>query len=180
MHQPGRLVRLLDPVVAAARGAHLLMLHAGQFGRPRERGSVAAQPIRGDLGRRGLAGPGEQAPEESLGGRGVSLLSQVDVERLAVLVDRAPESLQVAAHPDSHLVEHLVEMPRAARVYFAPPEFLGVQCAELRDPAAHRLIAHLDAALFEQLLDILDAECVAEVAPDGVRDDLRREAVSTA
>jgi hypothetical protein len=51
--------------------------------------------------------------------------------------------------------------------------------AELGDPAAHRLITHLDPALHEQFLDITEAEREAQVEPDGVGDDLTRETVPT-
>src|SRR3954468_6141227 len=50
--------------------------------------------------------------------------------------------------------------------------------AELQRPLAHGLVADGDAARGQQLLDHPQAEREAEVEPDGVADDLRREAVA--
>src|SRR4051794_25656853 len=50
--------------------------------------------------------------------------------------------------------------------------------AELQRPLAHGLVADRDAARGQRLLDHPQAEREAEVEPDGVADDLRREAVA--
>ena len=50
--------------------------------------------------------------------------------------------------------------------------------AEGEDPAPDGFVAHLDAALSQELLDITVAEGEAQVHPDGAVDDLGREAIT--
>jgi len=50
--------------------------------------------------------------------------------------------------------------------------------AELQGPAADRLVADLDAALRQHLLDIPHAEGESEVESDGQPDDVRRKSVA--
>jgi hypothetical protein len=61
----------------------------------------------------------------------------------------------------------------------SPTELLGVGCAELPTPEADGLVADLDPALGEQLLDITLAQVEPVVEPDGVADDLGGEPMAT-
>jgi hypothetical protein len=62
--------------------------------------------------------------------------------------------------------------------HLAPPQFVGAVRPELRDPAAHRLVRHLDTALGEQFLDVAEAQGKAQVEPNCVRDHFAREPVA--
>ncbi len=82
------------------------------------------------------------------------MLLDEDVEHLAMLIDRRPEI---------HLLptdarERLVQMPRPPSPCLAPPQLVGVARSELRDLAPNRLVADLDAASSEQLLDVAVAQ----------------------
>ncbi|RKT13454.1 hypothetical protein B0G69_6605 [Paraburkholderia sp. RAU2J] len=97
--------------------------------------------------------------EEAFGRSLVAALLQEDVEFDAVLVDRAPQHIRLAAQ--CH--EHLVKMPGAARLV---PRSLGAMCeagAELIGPPADRFMADDDATLEQQFLDVAQAELEAKV-----------------
>jgi len=50
---------------------------------------------------------------------------------------------------------------------------------ELGAPLADRFMANDDASLGEQFLNVAEAEMETTIQPDGVSDDLRREAIAT-
>lgn len=101
------------------------------------------------------------------------MLLHEDVERLSVLVDGAPEPVPLATH--AH--RHLIEMPCAPAACLPPAQLVGVLGAEVGDPATHRLVAHLNAALHEELFHVAVAERETKVEADGVGDHRAREAV---
>ena len=97
-----------------------------------------------------------------------------DVKHVAVLIDGAPQGVGHAV--DAH--EDLVQMPRVAGARATAAQRIGIGLPELPAPLAHRLVGHDDAPLGEQLLHIAVTEREAEIQPDGVTDDLGREAVT--
>src|SRR5215210_420161 len=58
------------------------------------------------------------------------------------------------------------------------PDLVGEALAELARPLAHGLVAHVDAAGRQHLLDHAQAQRKAEGEPHGVADDLARKAVA--
>src|SRR5712672_2586315 len=64
-----------------------------------------------------------------------------------------------------------------ARAWAAPPQLSCKPGPEFQNPAPHRFIGNLQAALGEELLDIAVAQCEPEIKPDRVLDDRRREAM---
>ena len=107
---PGRLMRVLGPVVEVLRPA---VLHRRHRLAPSD--LVAAQFV-GHQHPRHLLQALEQLPEKPLGRGPVSLGLHQDVEHLAVLVDRAPQVMGGAVDLD----EHLIEMPLVAGAGTAP------------------------------------------------------------
>jgi len=97
-----------------------------------------------------------------------------DVQHLPVLIDRTPEVVLCAVDGD----EHFVQVPRVARLRSAAAQGVRIGLAELAAPLADGLVRQDDAPLSEQFLHVAVAEGEAEIPPDGVADDLRREPVA--
>jgi hypothetical protein len=95
---------------------------------------------------------------------------------LAFVVHRAP---QVHA-PSADAADHLVQMPaRGGRRAPALPVACDLR-AELDRPTADGLAADLNAARRQQLLHISQAQREAEIEPDRLADNVRREPVTLA
>ena len=58
------------------------------------------------------------------------------------------------------------------------PEFFGEEGGELNVPLAQRLVAHLNATLLEQFLDVTLAQRKAVIEPEGVLDDAQWKTVA--
>ena len=116
----------------------------------------------------------QQALEEALRCRGVPPLLHQDVEHDPVLVHCAPEIAQHAV--DSQ--EYFIEMPGGARLGPTSPELAGELSAELEAPPPHTLAGDDDALLSQDQLHVAPAQAEDVTKPDGVADDLRREAVA--
>src|SRR6202045_1720990 len=96
------------------------------------------------------------------------------VENLALVIDGAPQVHPFASNPN----HHLVEVPAVARAWAAPPQLARDPGPEFQNPAPHRFIGNLQAALGEEFLNVAVAQCEPEIKPDRVLDDRRREAMS--
>ncbi|BDP44330.1 hypothetical protein DAETH_42990 (plasmid) [Deinococcus aetherius] len=72
----------------------------------------------------------------------------------------------------------LVEMPPGTPSGLLVTQFLSEQGSKFDVPLAQGLVADLDAALEEQLLDIPLAKGEAVVQPQGVADDAQGETVA--
>src|ERR1700686_1252594 len=96
------------------------------------------------------------------------------VENLALVINSAPQVHPLARDAN----DHLVEVPSIARAWAAPPQLSCDPGPELQNPAPHRLIGNLQAALGEEFLNVAIAQCEPEIKPDRVLDDRRREAMS--
>jgi len=118
--------------------------------------------------------PFQQLPQQALGGFLIAPALDQHVERGAVLVDGPPQPVLSAGDPDLDLVE----VPLVAGTGQPPADPVREALAELQRPLPNGLVADGDAARGQQLLHHPQAEREAEVEPDRVADDLRREAVA--
>jgi hypothetical protein len=97
-----------------------------------------------------------------------------DVEHDAVLIDGSPQPVLFAAD----LQQQFVEVPFIAASNSSSTQPSREERPEHCAPLADRLVADDDAALSEQILHVAETEVKAKVEPDGVSDDLGREAVA--
>ena len=96
------------------------------------------------------------------------------VENLALVVDGAPQVHPFASNPDHHLVEVPI-----ARAWAAPPQISCDPGPEFQNPAPHRFIGNLQAALGQEFLNVAVAQCEPEVQPNRVLDNRGREAMAS-
>ncbi len=97
------------------------------------------------------------------------------VKDFALVVDGAPEIVDLVADPD----EYLVEMPAIRRSRTIAADLASVGAPELKRPTALRLVGDIDAAFGKQILNVALAQRKPEIQPDGVLDDLGRKAVAS-
>ena len=90
------------------------------------------------------------------------------------LVDRAPQVLLATVQGD----EQLIEIPRVPEAPAPVPEPAGKRAAERATPPSDRLIGDRYAPLGQEVLDVTKTEAEAKIQPDGVGDDVGREADS--
>ena len=96
---------------------------------------------------------------------------------LVKLKGTGPPASAYSASPGDH-DDDLIEVPFVARAGQPPPDLVGQRLAELPGPLPHGLVADDDATGGQHFLDHAQAEREAEVEPDRVADDLRREPVT--
>src|SRR6266404_9460545 len=87
-----------------------------------------------------------------------------------------PRATDTFACRRSH--HHLVEMPSVARPRPAPPQLAGDQRTKLQHPAPHRFVGNVQPTLGQKILNVPVAQREAQVEPDRVLDDRRREAMT--
>jgi hypothetical protein len=92
----------------------------------------------------------QQAPEEALGGFGISALLNEDVEHNAVLIHAAPKIVLHALDPD----EHLVQVPLVPGPWPSAAQAVGKAPAEFLAPAPNSLIGDDNATVSQEQLDI--------------------------
>src|ERR1700674_988864 len=97
-----------------------------------------------------------------------------NIEHLAVLVDGAPQVLQLAVDAK----KNFIEMPPVAESAAAGTNPLGVHSAKLQAPLAHALIADCDATLRHHFFDVSVAECKSKIKPSAMTDNYGRKAVA--
>src|SRR5207253_9457495 len=95
------------------------------------------------------------------------------VENLTLVINSAPQVHPLASNRD----DHLVKMPAVARAWAAPPQLSCDPEPELQNPAPHRPIGNLQAALGEEFLNVAVAQRETEIEPNRVLDNHGREAV---
>jgi hypothetical protein len=164
----GRLMRILGPVVEVAA---LAVLDPGQDLFLRR--AIAAQLIRHDHAGHVLQ-PLQQLSEEALRRFGIPAALHQDVEHGTVLVDSAPEIVELAADAE----EHLIEMPLVTRPRPPSAQSIRETLGELQAPAPDRLVGEDDAALGQEQLAVAEAERERVVKPHRVGDDRGREAMT--
>src|SRR5215469_2815706 len=97
-----------------------------------------------------------------------------NIDNVAILVDGAPEILQLAV--DSK--EDLVQMPVVAEPALSSLQLADIICAELLTPPPNRFIGYGDAPFRQKILDIPEAEAETMVGPDRITNDLGRKPIA--
>jgi hypothetical protein len=115
--------------------------------------------------------PLEAFPQELLRSRLIPPALYEDVEHMAIWVDRPPQIMALTPNGE----KDLIEMPLVAWSRTTAPEVIRIPLPELPAPVAHRFVRQGDAAGGHALCDIARAETEADIQPDAVADDLRRE-----
>jgi hypothetical protein len=116
----------------------------------------------------------QEAPQKSE--RSLCVPSSLDhkVEDLAFVVDGPPKVHPLAANP----ADHLIQVPARRRSWPTPPQAPGDQRPEFDGPAADRLVADLDPALRQQLLDVSKTETESKIQPHSMADHISRKPVT--
>src|SRR3954471_18657629 len=127
-------------------------MRAGQAQVP-ESSSVGAELIGDEQFRREALFPEELAHQPECRLLVAAALNQ-HVENLALMIDGAPQVHAFAGYPD----HHLVEVPSIARPWPTPPQVSCDPGPEFQNPAPHRFIGNLEAALGQEILHIAIAQ----------------------
>src|SRR5258708_28273709 len=90
------------------------------------------------------------------------------------LIDGSPQPVAFAMDPQ----RHFVQIPLVAGSCSSSTQPGSKGGAEFGAPLSDRLVADDEAAFGEEILNVTKAEMKAKVQPDGVSDDLGREAVA--
>src|SRR6266849_611002 len=112
--------------------------------------------------------------QEALGGYLIAPLLDQNVQNDSVLVDGSPQSVTFA----TDLQRNFVQMPLVAGSHSSSTQPCRKCGSELGAPLADGLMADDDPAFREEILNVTQAEMEAKIQPDGVSDDLWREAVA--
>lgn len=97
-----------------------------------------------------------------------------DIEHVPMLIDRTPARVLFGIDGE----EDFVQMPLVARLRPPPPQLIGILLAKFQAPLTNGFIGQHNTTGRHHLCDITIAERKAEIAPDGVADDLGREAIT--
>src|SRR5215211_4452286 len=97
-----------------------------------------------------------------------------DVEYHSIPVHRAPEPVLLPC--DLH--GNLVEVPCVSGTGQPATDLIGERLAELEAPLPYGFVADRDAARGQGLIHVAQAQGETEIKPDGIADDLGREAVA--
>ena len=135
--------------------------------------AVASQLV-GDQDARHILQTLQQPPEEALRRPSVAPALHQDIEYDAVLIDGAPQVVQLALDPD----EDLIEMPFVARARTTPAQIAREARAELQAPPPNALVGDNHAALGQDQLDIPKAQAEDLIEPHRVADQLGRKAMT--
>ncbi len=117
----------------------------------------------------------QRLTKEPLSSSVISLLGHQNIDHVPVLIDRSPQITTLT----SDRQEQFVNIPDVAQSSLLSSQRAGIVGAKLVAPSPNRLIGDDDTSLGEQVFDVAEAESEPMVQPDGVADDLRREAVTT-
>jgi hypothetical protein len=119
---------------------------------------IAGVLVGGDLVRR-RSGDRHRGAEERFGGFLIAGLAQVDVDQVAVAVDRPVQVLPLTGNFDIGFID----IPAAAGLAPASPaQGLGEPRRQLGFPVTDRLVGEHDAADQEHLCQVAQAELVAQ------------------
>ncbi len=136
-------------------------------------GSIGAELV-GDHPPRRTALLLQQAPQQALGGLGITPALDDLVKDISVLVDGPPQPVHRARDGDHDLVE-VPDVMAARRFALAAA---GLNRSKLQRPPTDRLVRDDDPALEQHLLDQPKAQWESEVQPERMSDDLRWEAMA--
>ncbi len=104
----------------------------------------------------------------------VALALHEDVEHLAFAVHRTPQPKALARDCD----RHLVQVPLRGRPRATAAQLSCEQRSELPHPAPNGFVGQIEPALGQQVLDVAIAQGKAQIQPDRMLDDSRRELVT--
>src|SRR4029077_6591972 len=96
------------------------------------------------------------------------------IENFALLVDGTPQAHAPAGDPH----DHLIEAPPGAWPRPPVPQRSREERAEFEHPTADRFVEQVEPAFGKQFLDVAVAQGEADIEPNCVLDDGRREAVA--
>ena len=165
-------LRLFDDIVTPGRGDHLLVIDIDQTQELSDGHPVTPQLIGvNDLWDVILT---QEPSQEGLRSFSVSVSLEENIEHETVLVHSPPKPVSDAIDARTHLIH----MPPGAPPGFPVTQFFHKQRSELDTPFAKGLVAHLNAVLVQQFLNIALAQEKPVVEPKGVLDNAQRKTVS--
>jgi hypothetical protein len=97
-----------------------------------------------------------------------------NIDRIAILIDRAPQIVLCALNGDNRFIE-VSGIAQAALALFQFPRIRG---AKLQAPLSNGFVGHDDAAFGEQFFHFTKAQAEAMIQPDGVTDDCGRKTMA--
>ena len=116
----------------------------------------------------------KQLHHEFLSGLCIPSALDEEIEYLALVVDRPPEPVFIAADRN----HHFIEVPMIARSRPRTADIRRDRWSELQEPPPDRLVRCVNASLGQQFLNIPKGQCEPGIEPDRVADDFWREAVA--
>jgi hypothetical protein len=128
--------------------------------------TIATQFIRHDLPRSFAVRP-EQLSEESFRRLGVPARLQIHINDIAVLIHCSPQVETSTFDRD----EYLVDEERVAKSGVFAFQPFRKQRTRFLAPQSNQLVTHFDAALREEVFDVVVPEIEPVVGPDGVLND---------
>ena len=117
----------------------------------------------------------QQLPHEPLRGASISSVLDKDVENESILIDGAPEPMFLSGHRD----DDFVEMPFIPTNRRAATNAIGEFPTEFLRPEANALMADLNAACGEHLLNHPQAQRKTIIQPNRVGDHFRGKTMTT-
>jgi hypothetical protein len=156
---------LLNNVVTAGHRDHLLVIYVDQARDLPDGCPVAAELIgMDDLWDIVFS---QQPGQEGLRGFGIPTPLEENIEHETVLVHGPPQPMPDAINARTHCVE----MPPGTASGFPVAQVFREEGSELDAPLAEGLMAHLNAALVKQFLNVPVPQRKAMIEPDGVLDN---------
>ena len=134
---------------------------------------IRSQPVGHNPARR-KAVPLKQLHHEFLSGLCIPSALDEEIEYLALVVDRPPESVLIAADRN----HHFIEVPMIARSRPRTADISRDRWSELQEPPPDRLVGCVNASLGQQFFDIPKGQGEPGIEPDRVTDDFWWEAVA--
>jgi hypothetical protein len=116
----------------------------------------------------------EQFAQQSQRSNGIATLLDQYVQHFAFVIDSPPQLNPLAANFHGHFVQ----VPASSRLGSGSSKILCERPAELQRPTADSVVADINAALGQHLLNIAKAQGEAEIHPNGLADDVGREPVA--
>ncbi len=138
------------------------------------RGRVAGKLVGDHDPRLGARLALKHTTQEALGGYLIAPLLDQDVQNDSTLVNCSPQPVTFA----TDLQRNFVQMPLVAGSHSSWTQACRKCGSELGAPLADGLVADDDPAFCEEILNVTKAEMKVKIQPDGVSDDLGREAVA--
>jgi hypothetical protein len=104
---------------------------------------------------------------------GIAAFLNQNVQHFAFVINGSPKPHPFAAN----LHNHFVQMPAARWLGPGSPQILSEVATKFQTPTSDGLVANVDPALGQHLLDIAKAQGEPEIKPNRLADDVRRKPV---